>query len=171
MNENSKQIKFVFFNLYYENTKHTTNKMATEKLNINVDLLDIPTSEVLINTIRTCTPQQVAERINKEFLTILKTELTTGIYDEYKFTDIKIDITKYCVGYKHSEIVYICKTILDKYRSSGYKILAKVGTCGGSGSAELRIHSMELPLKNIGNSPPNYDEIFKNNPDVKEACI
>ena len=39
---------------------------------INVDLLDIPTPETLIDTTRTHNPQQVAELINKEFLTALK---------------------------------------------------------------------------------------------------
>lgn len=137
----------------------------TDTTTINVDLLDIPTPEVLINAIKTYTPHQIAELINKEILIRLKQGFGRCA-NNYKITNITIDITKYCVGYTHLCIVDICRQIFAKYRSNGYIIDAKVSTGSDEGciitDIVLKINSIELPTtkeQKINLSPPLYEEI------------
>lgn len=152
----------------------TPNNTTTN--NINVDLLDIPTPEVLINTIKNYTPQQIAELINKQFISELKQGLRRCA-NNYKITNITIDINKYCDGYTHSCIVDICRQLVGKYRSNGYIIDARVTDFADDGirtSFEFHIKSIEVPNtteQKINISPPPYEEITNKPTPVKEAYI
>ena len=147
---------------------------STSKMTINVDLLDIPRPEVLINSIRKYTPQQIAEFINKDLLNRIRLTIGVCSSDDFTITGITIDITNFCVGYTDNQVAEICKQVLDKYRSYGYLINAKVVYMNDDKSyTSLEIGSIQVPInykKESHINPPPYEEIV-NSYQVKNSLV
>lgn len=63
-------------------------------------------------------------------------------------------------GYKYDYIVYMCKTLLDKYRAKGYIIESNI--CKSEfGSGCIYIEFIKFEWIDTLNPPPSYEDSYK----------